>query len=244
MRPERSRPAGARHGKGQSLRDERQAAGPSPPERNGQRIVTGGIPPLSISSDDLRALLRQPESTTLEFRDALGSPQAIQRLVAAFANTEGGTLVIGQHPESGRFPGLAHPGVALWHIEKWVKEVSPQPDVRGAIVELETAQHFLVVRVARGDQVPYLAESQAFERRGNRVAALTAERLFAALPRQPAEIQVRQIAYAIVQQSAKIDSLSKRMHWKRQLPIRIVAALIGAVVGAVVGYVLGVWNPL
>lgn len=200
----------------------------------------GGIRPLSMSSDELRALLRQPESTTLEFKDGLPSAQEVRRLIAAFANTEGGTLVIGQHPEPGRGAGLAHPGVVLGHIAEWAKEVTPEPDVQAAEVDLEPYEHFVVVRVARGEQVPYLAEGQAFERRGNHLAPLTAERLAAALPRQPAEFQIRQIAVAITQQSAKIDSLSRRMHWTRQLPIRAAAAILGAAVG----YVLGVWNPL
>jgi predicted HTH transcriptional regulator len=139
----------------------------------------GGIHPLSMSSDELRALLRQPESTTLEFKDGLPSAEEVQRLIAAFANTEGGTLVIGQHPQPGRGAGLAHPGVVLWHIEEWAKEVTPQPEVEAAQVDLEPYEHFVVVRVARGDQGPYLAEGQVLERRDDRVTPMTASSLAA-----------------------------------------------------------------
>jgi Putative DNA-binding domain len=221
----------------------------------GTRQGVVAIPPPSISSDELHALLREPESTTLEFKDSLPSEREIQGLVAAFANTLGGTLVIGQRPEGGRAAGLAHPGVVLGHIADWVKEVTPEPDVQGAVVDLEPGEHFVVIRVARGDQGPYLAaEGQALERRHDRVAPMTAERLASVIAPPGLDRargyelpEVGRLAVAVERQSTnielqltRIETLSRRLHWTRQLPIRVATAVLGAVVG----YVLGVWNPL
>ena len=44
---------------------------------------------------DLTDILRRPEGKTLEFKRDLSSPQGLVRTVAAFANTAGGTVVIG-----------------------------------------------------------------------------------------------------------------------------------------------------
>lgn len=44
---------------------------------------------------DLTDILRRPEGKTLEFKRDLSSPQGFVRTVAAFANTAGGTVVIG-----------------------------------------------------------------------------------------------------------------------------------------------------
>ncbi|MGX6643214.1 AlbA family DNA-binding domain-containing protein [Legionella pneumophila] len=43
----------------------------------------------------LLELLKQPEGKTLEFKRDLSSPSNILRTITAFANTAGGTLVIG-----------------------------------------------------------------------------------------------------------------------------------------------------
>jgi hypothetical protein len=48
---------------------------------------------------------------------------------------------------------------------------------RVAVVDLEPGEHFVIVPVARGDEGPYLADGQALERRGDRVAPMNAERI-------------------------------------------------------------------
>ncbi len=44
---------------------------------------------------NLASLLAQPEGTTLEFKRSIDSPGRIAKTLAAFANTAGGTLVVG-----------------------------------------------------------------------------------------------------------------------------------------------------
>jgi hypothetical protein len=208
--------------------------------------VTGDLPPLP-SPDEFRALLREPESTTLEFKSDLPSPQEVQRLVAAFANTDGGTLVIGPHP-------LATEEWAK-DVADWAREVTPRPRVRITPVGLgpqRRRQDFVIVQVARGDQGPYLAEGQALERRDDRVVPMTAQSIASAveppgLDRARDLPDLRRLADVVAGQSTKIEQqlttigdLSQQMHWTRQLPIRAATAMLGAGVG----YVLGVWNPL
>ena len=43
----------------------------------------------------LLELLKQPEGKTLEFKRDLSSPDGVLRSIIAFANTAGGTLLIG-----------------------------------------------------------------------------------------------------------------------------------------------------
>ncbi len=49
----------------------------------------------AMSLDDLKHLVKTGENTFLEFKRTVSSPEKIAREIAAFANTKGGTLLIG-----------------------------------------------------------------------------------------------------------------------------------------------------
>ena len=57
---------------------------------------------------NLAEMLRRPEGKTLEFKRDLSSPRGFLRTVAAFANTAGGTVVIGVADRSRDVRGIAN----------------------------------------------------------------------------------------------------------------------------------------
>lgn len=58
---------------------------------------------------DLIETLRRPEGKTLEFKRDLSSPDGLMRTVVAFANTAGGTILIGVEDKSANVRGVAKP---------------------------------------------------------------------------------------------------------------------------------------
>jgi predicted HTH transcriptional regulator len=58
---------------------------------------------------DLVELLTRPEGKTLEFKRELSAPDGALRTVVAFANTAGGTLLIGVEDRSGHVRGVGEP---------------------------------------------------------------------------------------------------------------------------------------
>ena len=58
---------------------------------------------------DLVELLKRTEGKTLEFKRDLSSPEGLLRSVAAFANTAGGTLLIGVEDKSRHVRGIRDP---------------------------------------------------------------------------------------------------------------------------------------
>lgn len=62
-----------------------------------------------LQSMDINALLASPEGKTLEFKRDLSSPEGIIRSVVAFANTAGGTIVIGVEDRTRRVRGVVDP---------------------------------------------------------------------------------------------------------------------------------------
>ena len=58
---------------------------------------------------DLLELLKRPEGKTLEFKRDLSSPEGVLRSIVAFANTAGGTLLIGVEDKTRHVRGVADP---------------------------------------------------------------------------------------------------------------------------------------
>ncbi len=59
------------------------------------KLPTGEIEISEMSTDDLRNLIQTGEGTFLEFKKTVPSPVKIAREIAAFANSGGGTILIG-----------------------------------------------------------------------------------------------------------------------------------------------------
>jgi len=59
--------------------------------------------------DDLTEVLRRPEGKTLEFKRDLSSPSGVLKTIVAFANTSGGTLLLGVDDEGTSVRGIRNP---------------------------------------------------------------------------------------------------------------------------------------
>jgi ATP-dependent DNA helicase RecG len=62
-----------------------------------------------MQSMDLLALLKSPEGKTLEFKRDLSSPENVLRTAIAFANTSGGTILIGVDDRTRNVRGVSDP---------------------------------------------------------------------------------------------------------------------------------------
>lgn len=133
---------------------------------------------------ELEDLIRRPEGKTLEFKRDASSSGPILRTVCAFANTAGGTLLIGIEDRSGTILGMENPLDAEERLASMIADgIWPRvvPDI-DLIPWRET--HVLAIRVYPGPSRPYTVTSRsatpaAYVRIGstNRVAdeALIAE---------------------------------------------------------------------
>ena len=61
------------------------------------------------STMDLVGILKRPEGKTLEFKRDLSSPDGALKTIVAFANTAGGTLLVGVEDRSRRVRGVTDP---------------------------------------------------------------------------------------------------------------------------------------
>lgn len=104
---------------------------------------------------NIALILTQPESKTLEFKRDLSSIKPILKTIVAFANTAGGTLIIGHSPETG-ISGVEDVFLSEESLVNAIADsISPSlfPDIEIKTID---GKNILIVRVAHQNGPYYL----------------------------------------------------------------------------------------
>ena len=120
-----------------------------------------------MDKEELRKLVVLPESDMLEFKTHLPNPNLIARLISAFANSKGGKLIVGVR-EGGEVVGIGEPARAQRALKQATDKISPSIDIQTEVVDLD-GKAILVTTIPKGQFPPYLAEGEAFQRKGDRI---------------------------------------------------------------------------
>ena len=125
----------------------------------------------SLSGGDLRRLIAKGENDTVEFKRTLPPDEDVARNLSAFANTGGGTLIIGVS-DNGQLLGLSPQDAerAQKRIAQIAYNIMP-----GRVEEVSTGSldgrllAYAAVRPPSSDDLPVItATGELFQRRGER----------------------------------------------------------------------------
>lgn len=107
---------------------------------------------------DIELLLTQPESKILEFKQDLSSLKPILKTIVAFANTAGGTLIVGYSPEKGviGIPDvlLAEESLTSAIYDSIFPDMQPEIDIKSI-----GGKSLLIIRVAH-QRGPFFLKSE------------------------------------------------------------------------------------
>ena len=111
-----------------------------------------------LSPRELQTLILQGESEVLDFKETISSSLKIAKTMVSFANTKGGSLLIGVR-DHGAIRGVNNPEEEVYMLEL-AAEIFSKPEIPISIEQIETAQGKLVlkVEVPEGDEKPYYAK--------------------------------------------------------------------------------------
>ena len=109
--------------------------------------------PSAMSLDDLQRLVKTGEGTYLEFKRTISSPKKIVKEIAAFANTNGGTLLVGVDDNQTLI------GLLGYHEEEFLLHKAAQDLCRPRIsINIEIVHYgdrdILVVYVPEAEEKP------------------------------------------------------------------------------------------
>ncbi|AQG78595.1 helix-turn-helix domain-containing protein [Spirosoma montaniterrae] len=109
---------------------------------------------------ELIALIEQGESNRLEFKRTLSSAHRIARTLAAFANTAGGTLLIGV-ADDGRITGVSSELREMRKIEEATDQLINPPLTVSYQTIAPDGRNVLIINVPESDEKPHTAISEA-----------------------------------------------------------------------------------
>lgn len=202
------------------------------------------------SDDDLRQLVSSPESESLEFkRDTLPAPH-LARVISAFANSQGGRLVLGVDEQEGAI-GVRNIDATHRELERTVGLLQPTPRISWEDADLD-GHPLVIVNVDEGEAGPYLAPDGVLLRRnsdGGQVP-LTAPELAQALESVEPEKREQVLEDTLAEMNKRLNDLYEKTaggfeaaergrHWKAQLPDWIASGAIGTIFGVVATLLLG-----
>jgi len=109
-------------------------------------------------------LLKQGESEILDFKKAAGDVTTIAMHICAFANSKGGTIIIGV-TSKGKILGIDDPEHRNMELRKAVRTlISPQLYITSTIVEMSNGIKVIVIDVPSSDDKPYTFQNKIFVR--------------------------------------------------------------------------------
>jgi len=113
---------------------------------------------------NIKELIKQPESATLEFKAVLPPPPIIARLISSFANSDGGVIVCGIN-DDGTVKGIDSDVPAFQTIESALSRLEPRPTVNHFLEKIDELNVY-VIEVGKS-KTPVLTEGKAVYRRVN-----------------------------------------------------------------------------
>ena len=115
----------------------------------------------NLTRSDLQNLVQTGESSFLEFKHSVASPEKIAREIAALANSKGGTILIGVE-DNGEIVGVE----SYYEEEFWLNQAAKDeciPEVPITIELVNTGDRdVLMVKVPEADKKPVYVKGKKF----------------------------------------------------------------------------------
>lgn len=112
----------------------------------------GNMPLSTMTRQDLKNLIATGESSFLEFKHKVASPEKIAREIAAFANTNGGTILIGVS-DNGELVGTESYMEEEFWLEEAAKLCVPEIDIHMELLNIGN-KDIVIVEVPEAEKKP------------------------------------------------------------------------------------------
>ncbi len=194
-----------------------------------------------LSEKDVRRFLCEGEGSTVEFKTQLPDPPHVARLIAAFANAKGGSILVGISDSA------AVVGVSLVAVAKTLEEARKhlRPSFPVSLQEVECdGKPVAIINVLSSD-TPVASDGSYFIRTGvedRPLAPMTADDLVRKLSKESLPVEIKDLARSISQQTVIIEQLEKQLSKANSTWGKFQDYIIGGSIGALLGFMLSLFG--
>lgn len=127
---------------------------------------------MSLNSDEIIHLIKQTESRQIEFKSILPAFMAMAKLIAAFANSEGGYIIVGVN-EKREIKGLHEDFQARTIVQKAIQVIAPTPKVEYDYIQT-LGKTIFAIKVVQSSALLKIGEN-IYKRKGNSIVLESGE---------------------------------------------------------------------
>ena len=185
-----------------------------------------------MNDSDIRKLVQEGETSDVEFKTRIVHPQILSRNISAFANTSGGTILVGVDERHGIV------GCDVQQLrrafESSQRNISDAVDLSLEFVQVD-GKDVGVISVSKATGIVSSREG-VFVRRGAAVLVMTAQEMQKRLSSE--ESPVDRLTVMVAEQTKRIEELLEDIRKGGSWQSKAVDYFLGGLVGAIIGFVL------
>ena len=189
---------------------------------------------VELNEERIIELVSTGESEILEFKTSLRDPATLAKNLSAFANTAGGTLLIGiQEPD---IVVGANEAQIKHLLERSKKLLSSPVDIEIQTISVEQ-KSVVVVTVKLSHEIVF-CRGQALGRVGDMIRPLSSKQVSSKLGTKIARSDIDKIADSISKQTRTIEKLRDELREANSFKSKLKDYSIGGTIGAFIGFLL------
>lgn len=128
-----------------------------------------------MNIEQLKNLINQSESVSLEFKSSTTQLKAAFETVCAFLNTKGGIVLLGVK-NNGQLTGQDIKDATKQEIANEIRKIEPAAQIEIDYVSLESHKQIIAIEVIKGNHPPYCYDGRPFERHQSSTVRMTQQR--------------------------------------------------------------------
>ena len=184
--------------------------------------------------DEVRRFLREAEGSTVEFKTQLRDPAHMARLIAAFANAMGGSILVGISDTA------AVVGASVAAVANILEEARKHlhPSVPASLHEVNVDGKPVAIVQVPPSETPVASDGSFFVRTGATVRAMLPDDLVRKLSEASQPVGIAELARSISKQTETIEVLERQLAKANSLRSKLQDYIVGGGIGAILGFLL------
>ena len=192
-------------------------------------------------SEEVFDLLAAGESQTLEIKGMVRDPLVLARLICAFANADGGKILIGIREHESEIIGVEESSLKEIY-ESAIQKLTPKVETKIEFLYTRIVFKVAIIEVVSSSEI-VLADGGAYVRTGSMTQPMAWSQIVSRLPDEPSHKHIESLTHSVESQTKIIESLHTKIDeansWQAKSKGYLASGAVGFVFSMVLALIAG-----